>query len=138
MERRIRTLAVAVIRRDDTVLVFERRDTLTGEVAYRLLGGGIEFGESGIEAVVRELREEIGAELDGVRYLGALEHRFDFEGEPRHEIALVYEASLRDPALYDRDTWRVEAVDVLWKRLTDFADGADRLWPDGVLEMIEW
>ena len=44
--------------------------------------------------------EEIGAEICNIHYLGTLENIFTFEGRPKHEIVLVYEADLVDEALY--------------------------------------
>jgi 8-oxo-dGTP pyrophosphatase MutT (NUDIX family) len=64
-QRRIRPLALAVIRRDDRILVFEAHDSVKDETFYRLLGGGIEFGDRGEEAIRRELVEELGVEQRG-------------------------------------------------------------------------
>ena len=91
----IRPLALAVIRRNDRILVFRGEDPTKAEVFYRPLGGGIEFGETGETAVRRELREEIGAELVNIRPLGALENLFTYNGGAGHEIILLFEADLR-------------------------------------------
>ena len=56
----------------DRILVTEFREK--GRLYYRPIGGTIEFGERGEEAVRREFREEIAAELTEVRYLGTLEN----------------------------------------------------------------
>ena len=109
-------------------------------VGYRPLGGTIEFGERGHDTVVREIREEIGAELVDVRYLGTLENLFVYLGRPGHEIALIYMAHLRDGSLQDRDliTARDDAGGTfrcLWKPLDEFRGGVP-LYPDGLLEML--
>jgi ADP-ribose pyrophosphatase YjhB (NUDIX family) len=143
MEPRIRPLALALIRRGDEILVEGGRDDVKGETFFRLLGGGIDFGESGSEALRRELREELGSETDVERLLGALENIFTYEGEPGHEIALVYECRLRDPRLYDRDGWEVSEPTadrplvhaIAWKRLASFTDGSEILYPDGAAEL---
>lgn len=44
---------------------------------YRPPGGTIEFGERGAATVVRELREELGADVVEPRYLGTLENIFE-------------------------------------------------------------
>ena len=71
-----------------------------GRLYYRPLGGTIEFGERGEEAVRREFREEIAADLADVRYLGMLENIFTYDGRRGHEIVLVYDGLLTDASLY--------------------------------------
>lgn len=136
----IRPLAICVFRRGDRILVAIGYDPLKQEQFYRPLGGGIEFGETGAETVRRELREEIQAEVAEVRYLGALENIFTFNGQPGHEIVLVYDGRLADENLYaqteirgqDNETLKFVAV---WKSLGEFGPGAP-LYPDGLVEML--
>lgn len=90
----IRALVIAVIWRGDELLVYEGRDSSKGETFYRPLGGGIDFGEAAVDALPREFREEIGTELEGVRYLETIENIYVFEGHPGHELVRVYEARL--------------------------------------------
>lgn len=100
---RLRPIALGVIRRRDAILVFKGHDPSTGETFYRPLGGGIEFGEPVVEALRREIREELHVELGDVRYLGTLENLFVYDGRQGHEIVLVYEAMFADKSDYDRD-----------------------------------
>jgi ADP-ribose pyrophosphatase YjhB (NUDIX family) len=101
---RTRCLAVGVIRRPDgAVLLQTGYDPVKDERFYRALGGGIEFGEHSREAFAREIREELGAEVSKARLVSWIENIFTFEGRPGHEIVAVYEATLADPALYERD-----------------------------------
>jgi ADP-ribose pyrophosphatase YjhB (NUDIX family) len=140
---RIRPIAIAIIRRDDRILVFESRELDSrGRIFYRPLGGSIEFGEYGHQALARELREELGAELEHVRYLGLCENLFQApSGERAHEIVLIYEAGLADRSLYQKE--EMLAVEdsgatfrVLWKPLSVFQRGDAPLYPDGLLEML--
>lgn len=138
----IRPLALCVVRRGDAVLVFEGGDRVDGTTFYRLLGGGIEFGERGHQAAAREMREEMGVEVERMRYLGMLENIFTFEGAAGHEIALIYEGEFADVSLYARDemtasepdgtTWRV-----LWLPLEDARAGRALLYPNGLLELLD-
>jgi ADP-ribose pyrophosphatase YjhB (NUDIX family) len=136
----IRPIAICIIRRGDEILVFEARDETEDLTFFRPLGGGIEFGERSDDAVRRELREEIGAELDELRLLTIFENLFEFEGKASHEIVFVYEGSLADPSLYDRETFVVtEETGTLpgyWRRLADFDMASSPLFPEGLLEFL--
>ena len=76
----IRPIAICIVWRNDEPLVFEGRDEHRDLTFYRPLGGAIEFGERSEDAVRRELREEIGAELEDVRLLTVSENVFTFQG----------------------------------------------------------
>ena len=61
--------AVAVVVRDGRMLVIRRARTVVAPLVYCFPGGGIEGDESEEEALVRELREEVGLKLRPVRRL---------------------------------------------------------------------
>ncbi len=69
-EEKIRPIAICVCRAGERILVAEGYDSVKEQIFYRPLGGSIEFGERGEEAVRREFQEEIGTGLDDIRYLG--------------------------------------------------------------------
>ncbi len=81
----------------------EGYDAVKRERYYRLLGGTIEFGELGADAVVREFREELGVEMTVRHYLGTLENLFTFEGEPGHELVRIDELEPLDRSFLDLD-----------------------------------
>ncbi len=124
-KQRIRPLALAVVRRGDRVFVNESYDTVKEETFFRPLGGKIEFGERGCEAVVREFREEIDAALSNVRYLAMFENLFSYEGQPGHEIVLMYEADFPDKTMYERErvtgvSGSDEPINASWQPLEKF------------------
>ncbi len=138
---RIRALALCVVRKDGKLLVFEGYDPTKRQAFYRLLGGGIEFGEYGRQAAARELREELGAEVIDLRYLGTIENIFIYDGQPGHEIALIFEGAFADPSLYERGEMTAHeddgaALKVLWKPLSEFGDGQAPLYPEGLLDLL--
>jgi ADP-ribose pyrophosphatase YjhB (NUDIX family) len=141
---RITPVALALIRKDDEILVEEARDEVKNETFFRLLGGEIEFGEKGAEAVRRELREELGAESEVNRLFATLENVFTYEGEPSHEIDLIYECSLRDDRLYLLDEWEARETregfvythKVAWKHLDSFRSGSEILYPEELLTLF--
>ncbi len=131
------------IRRDDQILVFESPEPDSrGRVYYRPLGGSIEFGEYGHETLVREMREELGAEIENVRYLGLSENLYPTpDGRRAHEIILIYEAELTDRTLYEKEEMMStedsgQTFRVLWKPLSLFQRGEAPLYPNGLLELL--
>lgn len=102
-QARIRPLAICVFRRGERILVAEGYDRVKGERFYRPLGGAIKFGEYAPVALVREIQEELGMGISGLRYLGTLENLFTYEGQQGHEIVLVrrrLHGRLEDPGRF--------------------------------------
>jgi 8-oxo-dGTP pyrophosphatase MutT (NUDIX family) len=140
--KRIRTVALCLFSRDGSILVAEGVDAVKGETFYRPLGGSIEFGERGSETVVREISEELGAEVkpESLRYMGTLENIFVYNGLPGHEIMLLYDGELADSSLYERGELHAQEDDgvpfrALWKPLAEFGPGAP-LYPEGLKELL--
>jgi 8-oxo-dGTP pyrophosphatase MutT (NUDIX family) len=137
----IRPIAICVLRNEDKLLVGEHYDPTKKETFYRPLGGAIEFGERGQECVIREMREEMGAEIKELTYLYTIENIFVYRGKPGHEIVLVYEATLADSHLYQVESVRCkengdEFVGV-WKSIDHFRAGKAPLYPEGLLELLD-
>lgn len=101
----IRVLALGAVRRGDELLVHEGDDPETGDPFYRLLGGGVEFGEHSREAVVREFREELDVEFIDPTLVGTFEQVFSYDGEPGHEVWRVYEGHIGEDWPYDRESF---------------------------------
>lgn len=65
-----------------------------GRRRLSLPGGGVDRGESTAEALVREVREELGVEVEPGAFVCAFETVSRFKA---HDLNLVFEASLVDP-----------------------------------------
>jgi len=138
--RQIRVLALCILRQDDRILVNEAQDPHDGRRFCRPLGGGVEFGETGLAAIRREIREELGAELTDVQSLGTLESLFSYAGRPGHELVLVYSARFADERLYGHAELAGQESDgqafvASWRSLDSFADDC-RLVPEGLLALL--
>jgi 8-oxo-dGTP pyrophosphatase MutT (NUDIX family) len=137
-EGRIRPIALCVCRDGNRILVAELYDHKKDQAFYRPLGGAIEFGERSEQAVRREFIEEIGAELAELCYLGTLENIFTHEGRLGHEIVLLYEGRLADPALYERESLPGQdplPFRAVWKNLDEF-NPQTPVYPDGLIELL--
>ncbi|MBC7825043.1 MAG: NUDIX domain-containing protein [Candidatus Parcubacteria bacterium] len=99
----VRALVLGLIRDGDRILVAEGYDSVKQRFFYRCLGGGVEFGETSLDALRREFQEEIQAALCNIQYLGFSENLFVFEGKPGHEWIQIYQADLVDSKFYQLD-----------------------------------
>jgi len=59
----------------------------------------------------------------------------------RGDAILLYEATLGDPSLLDRPRMQIQEDNgtwhtIVWKSVADFRNSAERLYPDGVLELL--
>ena len=131
---------LCVFRNGEEILVCKRNDPTKGKCFYRPIGGEVDYGELGHEAVVREVREELGADVTDVRFLGMLENVLTYAG---HEILLMYDARFEDESFYERTS--VEAYEeaddrhfeATWKSLDYFRSaGCLPLYPNGLLELL--
>jgi ADP-ribose pyrophosphatase YjhB (NUDIX family) len=135
----IRPKAICVFRRDDRILVALAANPQTGGRYARPLGGGIEFGERSEEALRREIREELGAEMRGPRLLGVIENIFELERRTWHEIVFVFDAEFADASLYNRPELPVNEAACIeparWVPLAAFGDDLP-LYPRGLVELL--
>ena len=109
------------------------------------IGGGIDVGEDARAAAVREVREEIGLELDPASLLGPVLTRsavFDFFAEhcrQDEEIFLARTAALSVSGL-SRDGWTDIELDVLdevrWWDLDELAEVTEEVFPVGLAELV--
>ena len=110
----IETIARGVCVRDGKLLLCRAKG---GSSTY-LPGGHIEFGETGRQALVREVKEELGVESSTGAFLGVVENAFLQHGKPHAEINLVYELSLAVREVEAREDW----IEFEWRGLAHLDD----------------
>ena len=105
---------------------------------HRLIGGSVELGETHIDAVRREVREELSATILDLSYLGVVENIFRIDGEVGHEIVFVYTGRL-DPEPAAEGATLTESdgsvVPVVWRSFDDDAEALP-LYPAGVMGLF--
>lgn len=103
-ENKIRPIAVAIIKNANKILAMKCFDCKKQEDFYRLLGGGVEFGEKAQNALIREFKEELDVNVKINSLIDVVENIFEFEGNLGHEVCFVYEAELVNKELYNQAT----------------------------------
>ena len=137
----IRVIAICVFRFDDRILVLEALDSVKGTPFYRPLGGGVHPGETTRDAIIREIREEIDAEITDLQLLGTVENLFTCEGKPGHEIVFVYDGRFVDESIYQRSDItgcedNGEIFKASWRTLDSF-NAHHRLVPEALVPMLD-
>ena len=102
-------------------------------------GGRIEFEERSDVAPRREIREELGTEIDRLVLIGVLESLFTFDGQQEHEIVFVYDARFRDKSLYITNRLQGTESDgsqynAVWLELDTIGPDTPPVYPDGLLQ----
>src|SRR3989338_11580060 len=137
----IRPIVICLLQRDDDILVVEGKDTVKQTTFYRPPGGGIEFGETSVQAAQREILEEFGAEIHNVQYKGIIENIFEYQGRKMHELVFVCTAHFVDRVWYSKK--KLKGQDgkgpfyAIWKSKQFFIKYAGRLVPDGLLYYLK-
>lgn len=109
-------------------------------VYYRPVGGTIEFGEHSEDALVREYKEEIGAEIEILQYIDCIESIYKVTDKIGHEITLLYTVKFKNEELYKQEIFTVTEGDKItvakWIALEDIFDERKVLYPVGLSTLI--
>lgn len=63
---------------------------------YALIGGRVEIGEDSESTLKREIREELGKEIEITGYISTIENFFEMKNKKYHEIMFVYQIEFQD------------------------------------------
>ena len=124
----IETIARGVCVRGGQILLCRAKG---GSSTY-LPGGHIEFGETGRQALRREILEEIGAEASVGRFIGVVENAFIQHGKPHAEINLVYEFDMDAESVCAKENW----IEFQWRDIGGLADA--NLLPEAFRRLESW
>ncbi len=136
MLRPIRVKVICLFEQQGQFLLAEGYDPTKDEHYLMPIGGGVDFGERSEDAIRREVREEIGIEIQNLRLLNVIENLFTFDGIAGHEIVFVYQADLSAPLSSLRG---VEsngmAFNLLWLTQTEIQNLGWPVYPAGLLDL---
>ena len=91
----------ALIRNGNKILVEQNKQV----DYYGLPVGRCKLGEDSISAIIREMLEETGEEMEYVRSVGILENFFisRYTHSPYHEILMIHELKFKNKDTYKKD-----------------------------------
>lgn len=84
----------AVIFNTEGKILFATRAFQPQKGLFDLPGGFLEFGETPEDALKRELKEELNAEVEITQFIGAFPNEYSFCGHTVHTLDLTYVAQL--------------------------------------------
>jgi ADP-ribose pyrophosphatase YjhB (NUDIX family) len=128
----IHTKAMCLFSRDGKTLASRGFDSAKNEEFFRVIGGGVHFTEKAEEAVRREVREELGAEISKLRFLEVVENVFTYLGNPGHEIIFLYEGEFADASIYEQESVKFfdgKEMEAVWIPISDVLAGTKKLYP---------
>lgn len=106
---------------------------------YALVGGRIEIGENSADTIKREIKEELGKEIEITGYISTIENFFEMDGSKYHEIMFVHKIEFveeKDKSIEytlknveGKDYLRYEWLDV--NKIEEYP-----LWPKVIREVL--
>ncbi|WDF49103.1 NUDIX domain-containing protein [Paenibacillus sp. KACC 21273] len=148
----IRTVCLCLLQQDQRFL-FQRIENMhESKTMYRPIGGTMEYGESSLVTVKREVKEEIHVDIIHPVLQYVIENHFEYTEQDQstgvsvqglgHEITFIYSAHVDDPLFYKQDiVYGIESNEVSyeaeWKTLHELKEDPDALVvPEGLLELL--
>lgn len=87
-----------------------------------LPGGHISFGESAEEALIREIKEELGKSSRIIHFLGAVEHGWKSEGARHHELNLLFRVEIEGMDPKNPPSSMEDHIRFLWQPIENLVE----------------
>lgn len=136
-----RATARALFLKRDKVLSMEGLSSTKKDRFFGIPGGTVELGESSRETLIREMKEELGANIKIKKYLGVIENIFFWKGKTHHEYVFIYAAEFSDKSFYKKE--KISGIEdtgqryvLEWMPLKQFRSRRYRLVPLGILKLV--
>lgn len=125
--------SIGVFVKDGKTLASKGFDEKKAETFCRGIGGGVHFRETSENAMKREVKEELGCEVENLKLVDVAENVFTFNGEDRHQVIFLYTGDLSNKDLYKQDKIHIvepySEFDAEWIPIDDILSGKITLYP---------
>lgn len=133
--------ALALIWRDDSLLLADIQDDSGRVKGVRPLGGTVEFGEPWRDALQREFLEELGARITLLDTHFVMENLYEHHGAAGHEIVFLCHAHFSEPGFYEKDSFAFVESDetratASWMSLEEIEARRLELYPSGLCQRL--
>ena len=129
----IRPKSMIILANGKGVLATKGYDKTKDEHFYRIIGGGMNPGETSEACIRREVQEELGSELEHLNRRDVIENIFRYNGELGHEIVFLFEGQLSDRSLYQKESITIVEpfgeFEAVWVPIEDVLNFRVRLYP---------
>ena len=137
----IQCVSIGLIKNKSNILVYEVADKVSHDSFFRLIGGHIEFGESAVEALKREFKEEINEDIINLNPLGVFENIFFYNGRQQHEFVSLFSCNLANKEIYNKEEivgheGPDRTFNAFWMNINQFKNNKKILFPDQILNYI--
>jgi len=133
-QQRFNHRAAAVIVKEGHLLIHRNvRDDF-----WALPGGRIRLMESGAEAVIREIKEELGLAAEVSRFLSVHENFFTYDEISFHEVGFYYEVTvLHEMTVMTEEFFGVEGQELMYRFIPLEELSTVTLYPVQLQTMLE-
>jgi len=116
MDKNFEICARAIIIKNGKILLCHSK----GKNHFFFPGGQVDFGEKTEAALAREIKEEIGAVISNLKFIGTVENYFSEADGEHHEINIAFsgEIDLDEVAALESH------LDFAWKEIPEFSQMA--------------
>lgn len=132
-EQKIRIKAMCLFLHKGRTLASKGFDEKRNETFYRVIGGTVDFREKSEDGVRREIREELGCEIENLELHKVIENIFEYNGNWGHEIVFLYKGDLSNKELYEQEKIHIvepyAEFDAEWIPIEDIRSGKSILYP---------
>jgi len=138
----IRVISIGLHWRDGLLLAAELRDDTGKVTGVRPLGGGVEFGETWRQALVREFKEELNVQITIGSNPLVIENLYVHEGQPGHEIVFAADVKFAEGEFDGQDVIEFEEDNggkftASWVDLDELNVGGVELYSTGLKALLQ-